>query len=228
MGLGAFNLAERCSRRSWSQVFGDQEKLLELKWKAISFEYTEAGITHYMDFCCYNIEVLTFLFKQLPEKLIVVGAHSWRMKSSAGRSEQNPVIPKNQRGPGFWRIRWELWGQNAKLGQAAFCWRGEWRVPGSAALCREALLLSVFDVFSVQKWGVHGSCRSFTKRRTPASFRMACALNPKQKTRAGPPLRSYLWAPKLCAWAKPSTSLQCSVSPEFPRHSDYLCSCYFY
>lgn len=123
MGLGAFNLAERCSRRSWSQVFGDQEKLLELKWKAISFEYTEEGITHYMDFCCYNIEVLTFLFKQLPEKLIVVGTHSWRMKSSAGRSEQNPVIPKNQRGSGFWCIRWELWGQNA-LWRLCQAWAG--------------------------------------------------------------------------------------------------------
>lgn len=98
-GLGASGLAGRRSPRGltptlcwWGEQFWTWNERLFLK-------YTEEAITHDMSFCCSNIHVLTFHLKQLPEKLKAVSVHSGRMKSSAGKSDQNLIAAGDQWSP---------------------------------------------------------------------------------------------------------------------------------
>lgn len=85
-----------------------------------------------MNFCCSNIYVLTFHLKQLPEKLKAVSVHSGRMKSSAGKSDQNLIVPDNQWGPQDLLMRQRA--ARAKctlsnmpgLGGRLFAWLCEW------------------------------------------------------------------------------------------------------
>lgn len=86
-GLGAFSSVGRRSPEAGRQLSADRGNNPALGMK-VCFSNI---LTRDLNFCHLNIQVLTFHLKQLPEKLKAVRVHSGRMKSPAGKSDQNLI-----------------------------------------------------------------------------------------------------------------------------------------